>query len=230
MTYGLELRNAEGNLVVDSTKTWKFMDVISKGNASSRTNYNSSTDLVLVSLPGGSQNKTYASTLSGTTLSFKEGVSTGSGTSVSLDYVHLRAVNNQTTDSSTYGLEIYGSDGTIVFDSARLKNIGKMEPQRLYQAGTLTGGSQIIGIAGQTIGGRRDYVSIDVTVPYPSSANGSFFYYEVKNDGKMYFNSYRRTTSGNTFRDNPCDIIVYEDILPSIIAAQLPPGSDGNIV
>lgn len=229
MTYGLEVRNAAGDLVLDSTKTWKFMDVISKTTGSSVTGYNASTDLVLVSFPN-TDNKTYASTVSGTTLSFKEGVSTGSGTSVSLNYVHLRTVNNQTTDSSTYGLEVYGPDGTLVFDSARLKNIGKMEPQRLYQAGTLTGGSQIIGIAGQTIGGRRDYVSIDVTVPYPSSANGSFFYYEVKNDGKMYFNSYRRTTLGNTFRDNPCDIIVYEDILPSIIAAQLPPGSDGNIV
>lgn len=229
MTYGLEIRNAAGNLVVDSTKTWKFMDVISKGNASSRTSYNASTDLVLVSLPGGSQNKTYASTLSGTTLSFKEGVSTGSGTSVSLDYVHLRAVNNQTTDSSTYGLEIYGSDGTLVFDSARLKNIGKMEPQRVYQAGTLTG-TQIIGIGGQSIGGRKDYVPIDITVPYPSSANGSFFYYEIKNNNKMYFNSFRRTTSGNATRDNPCDIVVYEDILPNILTAQLPPGSDGNTV
>ena len=225
-TYGLEIQNAAGNTVIDSTKTWKFMDVISKTTGSSVTGYNPSTDLVLVNFTSTSDN-TYGATLSGTTLSFKSGVgSSATGSSVSLKYVHLRTVNNQSTDSSTYGLEIYGSDGTLVFDSARLKNVGKMEPQRLYKAGTIEG-SQQIGIAGSTFSGREDFVSIDISVPYPSGVSGSYFYYEVKNDGKLYFNSFIKSAGGTSSTTNPCDVIVYEDVLPSIILLQLPPGDDG---
>jgi hypothetical protein len=230
MGYGIKIVNGNGDTILNTDKPWKYMEVIDYSNTGSSTisGYNNTTDILLTHFPPITSFRTYGYTQSGTTVTFKQGIHTSSsGTAISLPYLHLRSMDQLTSDSSNYGFEISNSNGDIEFDSSRLKNLERVEPDLCFSTGTLSGTKYLDG-AGNLLGSNARYFNITATVPYATGNNGVFYYFSQDNDSKIYFNSFRRTASGNTTRTNPCEIIVYRAIYNDVLL-QLPPGDDGVV-
>jgi len=215
MSYGLEVYNALGNLRFSTDESWKFMDTkyFPNSTVSSVSNYDAATDLIFVKGANGLDG--VVATVSGTTVSFKKDAHIGAGTATNLNVHHLRIQSDRTAGSDTYGIQVIGSDGNVAFDSRKLGDSAFMAPRSIDPAGTLKGSVNV--------GSRDNYYNIMGTVPYPTSNNGFYCYYEF-GVNKVTFNSYRKSGSDIIPEENPFDIIEILDSRPLLLA--LPPGSD----
>lgn len=219
MAYGIEVYNANGGLRFSTDESWKFMDTKSFPNSavSSVSNYDAATDIILVK--STSVKNGVVATLSGSTVSFKKDAHTGAGTSTSLLAHHLRIQSDRTASSEAYGIQIIGSDGNVSFDSRKLGDSAFMGVKSIDPAGTIIGSVNV--------GDNDDYYNIMGTVPYPTSNNGFYCYYNF-GVSKTTFNSFRKSGSDIIPEANPFDIMQIADFRPLLL--QLPPGSDPYVV
>lgn len=131
MTYGLQIFNASGQLMFDTTRDMDSYVVKSAGTASSVTL--TLGDILFVKIPTTSQtannNLTYfaeeqgyptPNTATTQTFDFYRANPEQSGstiTSFTFDYFIISPSKNMSVGSDTYGLTIYNEDGTTQFDS-----------------------------------------------------------------------------------------------------------------
>jgi hypothetical protein len=217
MAEGIQIYNAQGNLVVDSTKDWNYMEVIqtqSTGSEVGSVSYAPATELVWVKFPSevnADPLVAYGWDRQTTTASFKIQANENPGTrgAALLELRRAQVTKNITSDSSSYGLQVLNTNGDVEFDSARLKNLGKMEVRRVYKAGTLAGTKQI-GSTSFFANGTADHFLLENSVLRPASDNGAYFYFSVKGTS-VFFNSYRRALGGDIAITNPCDVVVCRD-------------------
>ena len=217
MSYGIEVYNALGDLRFSTDETWKYLDTkyFPNSTVSSVSNYNAATDIIFVKGSSSSPKDGVVATVSGTTVSFKKDAHIGAGTSTSLLVHHLRIQSDRTASSDTYGIQVIGSDGNVSFDSRKLGDSAFMNSNSIDPAGTLVGEANV--------GDVDNYYNIMGTVPYPTSNNGFYCYYNF-GVNKVQFNSFRKSGSTIIAEENPFDIIEILDSRPLLL--QLPPGSD----
>ncbi len=185
MSYGIEIKNANDNVVIDSETSNTGFVIIDAGTSNSITSINLEEEFLFVKPNATSGN--YNIALHRTSGNFGENQAItfreNSGSAISCDCVRGKFANTLTVSSGGYGLQIFNSEGDLAFDSG------------------LYGGDGGFGITNyfpnQSMNGAHNLMDTDTSkyvlgnTLFGTSANSGFWI------GVHYINSHTTTTQAS---------------------------------
>ena len=205
MSYGIEIFNANSNIIIDSGTTNTGFIVADTGTANQVTNINLEEEFLFVRPNTTSGNHNITLHRQGTynqaqTVIFRN----QAGSQVSLDYVRGKFASDFTSSSTGYGVQVFNSDGDLAFDSGLYTGDGGFGVTNYFASQSLSGDHGLMDsdttkyVLGNTLFGSTNNTGFYIGVHFVNSHTSTT---AVSSNG-VYFHGYFNFFGGSSIVNN----------------------------